>query len=447
MLEGTRVEGSGARKGWFKRLLGSRDDPPERLDERAKADLVANVLPPDEERFETGEEIGSGGMAIVELLHDRTLRRRLARKLLRTEMEDERQAVQSFLREAQITGQLQHPNIVPVHDLGRTEDGRLHFTMKLLEGRTYAELVRELPPGPIERGALFDLLEVVVKVCNALAFAHKRGVVHRDVKPENVMVGEFGEVYLVDWGLARLADPDGELAKIDDPVSSTFTRIWGRRVIGTPGYMSPEQAAGGEMDARADIFAVGAMLYFLVARRPPYEGRTSETVILRARQRHFTPLPDDAGAPRELVRILEKAMARKPEDRQQTVVELRQDIVGFMRGGSLPLETFEAGHLLMREGDPGEHAYIIASGSCEVFKEIDGEKVSLRTIGPGECFGETAIMTSEPRTASVVTLEETVVERVSRDQLLEELDAIKPWVSGFLRSLAERFQERETRGD
>jgi len=389
-------------------------------------------------------------MATVELLADKALRRKTAMKVLLPEMATEDQAVKSFIREAQVTGQLDHPNIVPVYDLGSTPDEQLFFTMKLLAGKTLSEVVEALPEGPPDRESLFDLLEIVLKMCDALAFAHQRSVVHRDIKPENIMIGDFGQVYLVDWGLAKLTQKPGSGAGDEvEPVSSTFQGIWGRRVIGTPVYMSPEQAAGGEIDERADVFAVGAVLYFLLARRPPYEGGSAEEVVFKARLGEFTPLKDamaPLSPPRGLDRIVSKAMATEPEDRYQKILELRQDVVSFMRGGSLPQVRFPEGEYIVREGDAGDYAYIIVSGNCEVSKtDASGEQTVIRTIGPGECFGETAIMTAAPRTASVIALEATTVERVTREELLEELDSMKPWVSVFLRSLADRFRERETR--
>jgi serine/threonine-protein kinase len=412
---------------------------------------VRRALPSQGERLSHWKRVGAGGMATVEVLIDRALRRKMAMKLLLPEMESELQAVQSFIREAQVTGQLDHPNIVPVYDFGETAEGRLFFTMKLLSGRTLNEIVRDLPAAPLERGALLDLLEIVLKVCDALAFAHERGVIHRDVKPENVMVGDFGQVYLVDWGIARLTKQESLTVESEvAPASSTFDKIWGDRVIGTPSYMSPEQASGGDLDERADLFSVGALLYYMLARRPPYSGSTAEALLERAKRCDFVPLREavaGGGVPRELDRVVTRALSPQPEARQRSAVELKQDLVTFMRGGSLPRVRFDGGHEIIREGDVGEHAYIIVSGSCEVSKTIDGRRVPIRTIGVGESFGETAIMTAAPRTASVVALEDTTVERVTREELLEELGAMKPWASVFLRSLAERFQERETARD
>ena len=195
------------------------------------------------------------------------------------------------------------------------------------------------------------------------------------------------------------------------------------------------------------MFSVGALLYFVLARRAPYEGATVDAVLRLASRGEPVPLQEamqGAAAPRELVRIVARAMAPLPADRYQSLAELKQDLVTFLRGGSLPQVRFEPGHYIIREGDVGEAAYIIVAGRCEVSKTVDGKRVPIRTIGPGESFGEMAIIASAPRTASVVALESTAVERLTRQELLEEMDVMKPWVSILLRTLTERFRERES---
>ncbi len=406
---------------------------------------IDQALLPEAERLRSPRDVGAGGMATVEAIVDQTLRRRMARKLLLPDLQGDLRGVRSFIREAQITGQLDHPNIVPIYDLGRADDGRLFFTMKLLAGRTLAEVVHDLPLGELDRATLFDLLEIVLKVCDALAFAHQRRVMHRDVKPDNVMVGDFGQVYLVDWGLARLShDEPGGTDQASEPVSSSFERIWGDTVVGTPAFMSPEQAAGGHLDERADVFSVGATLYFVLARKPPYEGTSSDSVFRRATRGEIVPLRVammHGAVPRELDRIVTRALAPLPEDRYQRLSELREDLVTFMRGGSLPRVRFEAGDNIIQEGEVGEDAYIIVAGRCEAFRTVGGRRVSIRTMGPGESFGGMAVISASPRTASVVALETTTVERLTRAELLEEMDVMKPWVSVLLRTLAERFKD------
>ena len=393
-------------------------------------------------------------MARVERLSDNAVRRSVARKTLLPEREGHAPAIEAFVSEAQITGQLDHPNIVPVYDFGKDSGGSLFFTMKHLSGRTLAEVVSELPlpsrDGAAEdRSALLDLLEVVLRVCDALAFAHQRGVLHGDVKPENVMVGRFGQVYLVDWGAARLSHRKPGYDDLLEPVSTSFEPARRDRVVGTVAYLSPEQAAGEELDERTDVFGVGAMLYYLLAREPPYRNLTVDEAVNRAEVADFPPLSEceQAGVvPRELARIVAQAMELQPQRRYQHIADLKRDLVSFLRGGTLPKSQFAAGQSIVQEGEAGRHAYIIVSGRCEVLKRVDGVPQRIRTLEAGDCFGETAILAASPRTASVVAIEDTVVEYISGDQLLEEVDAMKPWMGTLLRTLAERFRDRETQG-
>ena len=155
-----------------------------------------------EDRFIDQGEIARGGMGAIHRVVERTLNRTVAMKVLQPERAHERLVRQRFLAEAQVTGQLDHPNIVPVYELGSDDDGKMFFTMQLIEGRTFSEFLDSNPPDNDER--VEQALEVFFRVCDAISFAHSRGVVHRDVKPSNIMVGEFGQVYLMDWGIARV---------------------------------------------------------------------------------------------------------------------------------------------------------------------------------------------------------------------------------------------------
>jgi serine/threonine-protein kinase len=285
------------------------------------------------------------------------------------------------------------------------------------------------------------MLDVVVKVCDALALAHSRGVFHCDVKPDNVMVGDFGEVYLMDWGIARLASEDAEHSASSGPRQGTH--------VGTPAYMSPEHARGRleDLDARSDVFGVGTMLYEIIARRAPFTRASALQAITAATECAIPPLvSEDARppAPRGLLRIVERAMAMEKQDRYQDARELRRALVDFMRGGAqFPATAVEANEHIVRQGDAGDAAYIIVSGRCEVYKTVDGERVVLRTMGPGEVFGETAILSPGPRTASVIALEPTTLRKITREVFEAEVDSMKPWMGSFVRTLAARFRERE----
>lgn len=416
------------------------------------AHVIAEMRKPPAERLEDQGLVASGGMGSVHLVVDRAIGRRMAMKTMHTMLREDDRMLRLFLREARTTGLLDHPNIVPVYDVGE-RDGALYFTMKLVSGRTLREVLRAHPGGIDNMNALFNLLDVVVKMCDALAFAHSRGVVHCDIKPANVMMGDFGEVYLMDWGIARVRGTQPDRASYippknddaDPPSGNT-----GDAVLGTASYMSPEQAEGNRvlLDARSDVFSVGAVLYDILCGRPPYRGGSYDETLLKARVADYVPPSSIVGegrVPPELERIVMKAMARHRSDRYADTDTLKSDILRFMRGGGeYPQSTFAKGTVILREGDAGHAAYIIVSGQCEVRKTLNGVESALKTLGAGDVFGEMAVLTDSARTATVVATEDTTALVVTRPVMEQELDLLKPWMARLLHTIAERFRDLYT---
>lgn len=301
-------------------------------------------------QLEVHEEIGRGGMGAVHRAYDRHLRRHLALKVL---LDDAPHRLARFLEEAQVNGQLDHPNIVPVHGIGLDASGRAYFTMKWVRGNNLAEVIAAMEAGSTDWNVT-RVLSTLLRVCEALAFAHDKGVVHRDIKPANVMVGRFGEVYVMDWGLARVeghVDSHdirvvpaelGQHVRTDrrDSASSTpFSPLvtMDGDVVGTPAFMSPEQAEGEieRVGPRSDIYSVGAMLYRLIGGRDPYSesGRSLPAREILARVRSGPPpgiatFRDDV--PAELIAIQEKAMARRLEDRYSSMLDLASDLRAYL---------------------------------------------------------------------------------------------------------------------
>ena len=384
-------------------------------------------------------EIARGGMGSIRKLYDIDLRRRVALKIIDPELCADPSMTQRFVDEARITGGLDHPNIVPVHDLASDGSGPASYTMKLVDGRTLTEMIAL-------QGSQRDLeriLQCLVSVCDALAFAHSRGIVHRDLKPDNIMVGEFGQVYLMDWGCALVT---GDRLLVDGVAEPEGT------ILGTVRYMPPEQARGevSRTDARSDIFAVGAILYKALTGQAPYMGPV-EVALAAAERAEFKPPDESQGVavkpPPMLSRIVKKAMAREPADRYQTAAELAEALRAFMRGGNwFPLHTFSAGTVIVREGDRAEAAYILTAGSCEVRKRDPADpkrSIALRVLRAGEVFGETAIFADAPRSASVVALDDVsavVIDRSSLEQL-----AAGTYLGQFVKALADRFLDLEAR--
>lgn len=281
------------------------------LSDAALARLRALVEQPAEHaRYEIGELIGEGGMGSVYLARDRELDRDVALKVLRdpAPMAEERERI---VREARILASLEHPGIVPVHDVGTLPDGRLFYVMKRVRGERFDEFVR----GPRSRT---ELLRAFLQMCDAVAFAHAAGVIHRDLKPQNVMLGAFGEVLVLDWGVAKTSRPP----------SPPVVEVAAGTAAGTPGYMAPEQMSG-EADARADVYGLGGVLFFLLTREHPLPaGGASDQWASGA-------------VPIALRAICERARAAHPAARYQSVASMAADVANYL--DALPVAAHAEG--------------------------------------------------------------------------------------------------------
>ncbi|MEZ5966399.1 MAG: tetratricopeptide repeat protein [Planctomycetota bacterium] len=279
-------------------------------------------------RYRVGDELARGGVGVVLRGRDVDLRRDVAMKLLRDEHAHDPQILARFVEEAQVAGQLQHPGIVPVYELGIEPGGRPFIVMKLVRGRTLASILaagtEAVSPGPDPHTGGF-VLDVFERVCETMAYVHARGVVHRDLKPANVMVGAFGEVQVVDWGFAKvLRRPEPVPPLPAEAVATTRSSDEGAQsvsgsVMGTPAYMAPEQARGDvdQVDARADVFSLGSILCEILAGRPAYVGKRAELLRLAA----LGDLGDahralaESGASTALVQLARRCLSSAPTDR------------------------------------------------------------------------------------------------------------------------------------
>jgi serine/threonine-protein kinase len=293
------------------------------------------------ERYVIMEEIARGSMGRVVMAFDHVLERQVALKILHDKHRDDKLSRYRFVMEARITGRLQHTSIMPVYDFGVLPGGERFFAMKPVEGLSLADVLKQRAAGDMRARAEHTrdrLLSIFRRVCYGVAFAHIKGVVHRDLKPANVLIGDYGEVALVDLGLARLQDPDPsdrldvaeaiELAQNDGRV----TRIGS--VIGTPYYMSPEQAMGLQdmVGPRSDVYGLGAILFHILALRPPFSGKKVNEVLAKVRRGNPRPPSECApeeDIPPELDTIVLRALAMDPQDRPESAVALGQEIEHF----------------------------------------------------------------------------------------------------------------------
>lgn len=330
-----------------------------------QTEVLRRLLPEQffrERRYEIGEVIAEGGMGLILNAREMTTQRMVAMKVMKSSLSET--DVLRFIEEAQITGQLEHPNIVPLHELGVDENDQVYYTMKMVKGITLKAILDRLAAGDPEtigNYPLRRLLIILLRVCDAIALAHSKGVLHRDLKPANVMIGDFGEVQLMDWGLAKImrrtepavaeTGPGSVILSARQDAAEAGATLVGS-VVGTPEYMSPEQAAGdGELlDERADIYALGSLLYHILALKKPISGETVEVMLEKVVTANFTPLAKlsressrnrksnpfphcpRGRIPDSLTAVATKALSLRREDRYESATAFRNEIDAYLGG-------------------------------------------------------------------------------------------------------------------
>ncbi len=291
-------------------------------------------------RFLLLEEIGRGGMGRVLAAWDPELGRTVAIKVIADQARGSRELLQRFVTEAKVTAQLEHPNIVPVYDMGISDEGEVYFAMRRVRGKSLGMILtglREHDAELCDHWTQHRLLHAFVQVCNALGFAHDLGVLHRDIKPGNIMLGEFGEVLLLDWGLARFIESDQDARSSMSVATIEPASTLVGTVMGSPGYMSPEQAQGlnALMDARSDVWALGAVLYEILTHQRAYEGSNPSELLNSTMDgpptdpRERAPLNGISDA---IAEVCLQAMSSLPRNRYETASELAEAVESYLAG-------------------------------------------------------------------------------------------------------------------
>ena len=292
------------------------------------------------EKYRAHHILGAGGMKVVIQSDDINACREVAMAISK---DSSQESYERFLNEARITASLEHPNIVPVHEIGRSKTGAPYFTMKLVHGCTLEHILKKLKekdPEYERKYPLRALLEIFLKVCDGIAFAHSKGIIHLDLKPDNIQVGDYGEVLVLDWGLARKIEEEqsdgNDVPEI--PLLKATRMTMDGIVKGTPEYMAPEQAAGrnSRRGRRTDIYSLGAILYSMLTLNKPFAGENTREIIRNVLEGNIIPPHSFSSEGRRIPQALEfviyKAMERNPSRRYASVADLKADVVSYMNG-------------------------------------------------------------------------------------------------------------------
>lgn len=419
---------------YFKDTLSLLDDP----DVATAAPLSPPPLPPKGNRYRLISELGRGGFATVYLVDDRQLKRTVALKLLRLGGKG-RAGIERFFEEARSTARLEHPNIVPVYDVGELK-GIPFYTMKFVRGRSFAAIFHGLRTGHPEirkEWTLTRLVQVLLQIAIAAHYAHEKGLVHRDLKPGNVMLGAFGEVLVMDWGLSHAIASAG-----------------GRRgLLGTPVYMAPEQALGrlDEVDARTDVYALGVMLFEALTLRRPFEGRDVRK-LLREISTQAPPTPAelarDRAIPPALAAIALRALAKDKLTRQQTARRFYDELQGWFEAETEHQRRVELSAARLQDGSEKLRRYRALQA------EIAGAQAELRALqssfrGPEPLAEKAALLVAEDR-IQALRRERVRLSSGAMSALTEAL-AFHSASPEARRRIAEyyllRFEESEAAGD
>ena len=401
--------------------------------------------------YRTVSNIGSGGIAEIKSSFDSQLNRIVATKKLQKKSFDNEHLLKAFIREARLMSFLDHPGIVPIYDAFIGDDGRPCYTMKLVDGMRLSSLMeyRKIK-NDMASVSLSKQLDIFIKICETMAYAHSMGVIHLDIKPDNILVGKYGEVMVLDWGNAKLFDTEKydhffEI-HIGNAVDVDIEKEINGIILGTPDYMSPEQthSSRDRLTPSSDIFSAGIILYQLLTGEQPFSN-FEDTKEIMTRIRSFSPKKIheiNSDVPLKLSEICMKMLHKNPDKRYTSFDDILTEFSQFYNSGEeFQTKIYSKGKTIISEGREGNHAFKILTGKVEVSKIVNGEKKILNILGDGEVVGELAIFSNQPRNATIVAMEETEIRVMGRDSVERELEKLSPWVGSMVKTLSERFIE------
>jgi serine/threonine-protein kinase len=423
-------------------LFGKKNDPAKLLKAFRKGD-----------RYRKLDLLGEGGLARVSGQFDSYLNRVVAVKELKEENFENPHLLKLFVNEAKLIGYLDHPGVISVYDTFLQEDGALCYTMKLNTGRKLTDILAQHADAEAFRRSLPLFLDIFVKLCETMAYAHDRGVVHLDLKPDNIMIGRYGEVMIMDWGNARLFDRQPYEAYLKEHVSDFEKYEFGEEekgmIVGTPLYMSPEQTNSSRdaLKPASDIFSLGVVFYEMMSGRTPFVGE--DVLVLMSAVRSEDPMPlheVNPDVPRRISQICSTMLEKGLTDRYVSCKDVLKHLIECRNSGqAFAVRQYLPGATIFREGEPGTFSFTILDGRVEIFKETAGRKTILAVLGKGEIVGEVAIFSKMPRTATARAIDPTTIRIMVREDIEKELEKLSPWVGQMLTGLCQRFAAQNER--
>jgi len=397
--------------------------------------LLAHIQ--EKERYLTLRKLGAGALSDVSCFFDKYLHRKVAVKVLKEKHLQHFQLVESFLNEIKLISFLDHPGVISLYDAFLIEKKMPAYAMKLIQGN---ELLKSY-----KQKSQSQLLEIFAKICETLAYVHDKGIIHLDLKPENIMLGEYGEVMIMDWGIARFYNQEPYYEYLKEVKGITPPPIIEHISLGsgTPLYMSPEQVTQkrDQLTPSSDIFSVGIIFYEMLTGITPFSAKTRQGIFDKVCS--YNPVEMyrlNANIPLELSKICMKMLAKDPAERYSSFKDVLKDYDAFQNSGdAFAIKTYQSEEIIFAEGDLGDYAFTIISGCVEVIKVTEKGTVILAELGAGEIVGELAIFTNQLRSATIRAKEKTKIKIMKREDITEELDKLSPWVKSIITGLSKRF--------